>query len=237
MKHSSLADRCFYWATALAWLAFAALFISHAAQAGELESRERIMAVATQYAQDNAGTGRIKAQARMPDSRLNLPRCPQAPLPSASQHGLRMQVRVSCPGLWSLYVPVTVAQEKQVIVTRRSLAAHEVVSAADVTLRWQKMTGVDYGHFESAEAVIGRKLIRPVRSGQVLQPNQLRQAWTVHKGDTVTLISRAGPVEIRGRGKAEQDAVENSRVRVRNLSSGKIVEGYARGGGIVEIQG
>lgn len=213
------------------------LLLGNVALAGELEDPQRIQAVASAYAQEHAGSGRIQAQARMPDSRLNLPRCPQKPTASANQHGLRMQVRVSCPGLWSLYVPVTVQQEKQVVVTRRSLAAGELVAAADVQLQWITLKGIGYGQFESLQAVVGRKLIRPVRSGQVLQPNQLRQAYTVHKGDTVTLLSRAGSVEIRGRGKAQQNAVENSRVRVRNLSSGKIVEGYARGNGLVEIQG
>ncbi|MGJ8669635.1 MAG: flagellar basal body P-ring formation chaperone FlgA [Oceanococcus sp.] len=237
MNSQSFADRCFHRAAIMAWAIFIGLVLNEVAAAKELEDPDRILAIATQYAQEHAGQGRNIAQARMPDSRLYLPRCEQQPQATANQHGLRMQVRVSCPGSWSLYVPVSVEQHKQVVFTRRSLAANEVVSAADVELAWKQIKSGGYGHFESLESVVGRKLIRPVNAGKILQPNQLRQAWSIHKGDTVTLISRAGAVEIRGRGKAEQDALENNRVRVRNLSSGKVVEGYARGNGIVEIQG
>lgn len=237
MNNSSAIDRWFFRAALVAWVVFVGLIFSDAAEAKELEDPERIMSIATQYAEQHAGPGRNKVQARMPDSRLYLPRCPQPPNASASQHGLRMQVKVSCPNSWALYVPVSVEQQRQVVVTRRSLAANELIGREDVELRWQALSSGGYGYFESLEAVIGRKLIRPVNADRMLQPNQLRQAWTVHKGDTVTLISRAGPVEIRGRGTAQHNAVEHSRVKVRNLSSGRIVEGYARGNGIVEIQG
>ncbi len=206
-------------------------------QAAELEDPARIQAIASAYAIQHAGPGRVDASAQLPDTRLRLPRCTQTPQASARTHGLRMQVQVHCPGQWKLYVPVVVQQHKQVVVSARSLNAHELIGAADVTLAWRQMQGVDYGSFESLEAVIGRELAQPLAAGQILKPNQLRQAPSIRKGDTVTLLSRVGSVEIRGRGKAQHDAVEHSRVKVRNLSSGRIVEGYVRPGGIVEIRG
>lgn len=230
-------ERFFHWATLLCWVLFLWLFLSDLAMANALESRERIEQVASQYAQAQAGGGRLDIEARLPDSRLNLPRCPTTPEASASKYSQRMQVRVSCPGSWALYVPVTISQQKQLVVMNRSLATGEIVSAADVSVRWEQVSDVGYGYFENADAVIGRKMARPARAGQILRPNQLRQAFSVRKGDTVTLVSRIAGVEIRSRGTAEHDAVENTRVEVRNLSSGKRVQGYARGGGIVEVQG
>lgn len=225
------------WIPLLFGMACGWLLVSPLAIASEQESRQRIEQVASEHARTQAGGGRLQIQARLPDTRLNLPRCASQPQAESSRFSQRMQVKVSCPGAWALYVPVSITQQKQLVVMTRSLASGEIVSAADVTLNWQQIKDVSYGHFERLDGVIGRKMARPARAGQVLRPNQLRQAFSVRKGDTVTLLSRVGGVEIRSRGTAEHDAVENSAVSVKNLSSGKRVQGYARGGGIVEIQG
>ena len=221
----------------LCWAAFIMLLVCDVASARNLESAQRLQDTAIQYVTEHAGNSRIQASAKLPDSRLNLPECKVPLQASAGELRSRMQVRVSCPGLWSLYVPVSVSQEKQLIVTTRSLASNELIAASDVSLEWKKVADVSYGHFDSIEAVVGRKTIRPLNAGKVLRPNQLRQAAEIHKGDTVTLLSKIGSLEIRGRGTALHDAVENSRVQVRNSSSGKLVEGYSRGNGIVEING
>ncbi len=237
MTSHALFYRRLHWMPLLFGIAFGWLSLGGPAMASEQESRERIERAASEHARSQAGGGRLQIQARLPDTRLNLPRCTQPLEAHSSRFSQRMQVKVSCPGTWALYVPVNVTQQKQLVVMTRSLASGEIVSAADVTLSWQQLKDISYGHFERLDGVIGRKMARSARAGQILRPNQLRQAFSVRKGDTVTLLSRVGGVEIRSRGTAEHDAVENSAVSVKNLSSGKRVQGYARGGGIVEIQG
>lgn len=237
MMIRAVAERCLHWISLLCWVAFLCLFLGDLAYAAEPESRERIESVAREYARAQAGEGKLDIQAHLPDARINLPRCPSQPQASSARYSQRMQVRVSCPGAWALYVPVRITQHKQLVVLTRSLASGEIVSAADVTLKWQQINDVGYGYFENTQAVIGRRMARPARADHVLRPNQLRQAFSIRKGDTVTLVTRIAGVEIRSRGTAEHDAVENARVEVRNASSGKRVQGYARGAGIVEVQG
>jgi flagella basal body P-ring formation protein FlgA len=57
----------------------------------------------------------------------------------------------------------------------------------------------------------------------------------VQRGQTVTLIASGGGVSVRMAGRAMNDGLVNQRVRVENLSSGKIVEGIARSEQVVEI--
>lgn len=221
----------------LTGLALATLVGVGVAQAGDFEDPQRIVEVAEQHATGEAGDGRVRARAQIPDSRLRLARCPTRPQATSTGRGSRLQVQVSCPGQWRIYVPVSLDQDKQLVVAARSLQTQEVISADDLSLEWQSVTHSGYGHFESPEALIGRRVAAPIQAGQIITPAQVRQAVSINKGDVVTLLSRIGGVEIRGRGRAEHDAVENTRVRVRNLDSGRIVEGYARDGRIVEIQG
>jgi flagella basal body P-ring formation protein FlgA len=57
----------------------------------------------------------------------------------------------------------------------------------------------------------------------------------VQRGQSVTLIADAGGISVRMAGRVLSDGLMNQRVRVQNLSSGKIVEGIARSEQIVEI--
>ncbi len=240
-------DKLFHWAAIAAWLMFVLTLMTDLAHAqapadephltSPWESRAHIEQVASDYAVQQAGGGRVSVRAQLPDRRLRLPRCPEPLQAQGLTRGQRLQVQVSCTGRWKLYVPVTMQQEKQLIVARRSLQTDAIVAAADLDREWRALKGSGYGHFESVEAVIGRRVARPIMAGQIITPGQLRQAFSVHKGDLVTLVSRIGNVEIRGRGRAENDALENTRVRVRNLSSGRLVEGYVRADGLVEIRG
>ena len=51
----------------------------------------------------------------------------------------------------------------------------------------------------------------------------------------MTLLADAGGISVRMAGRALSDGLMNQRVRVQNLSSGKIVEGIARSEQVVEI--
>jgi flagella basal body P-ring formation protein FlgA len=51
----------------------------------------------------------------------------------------------------------------------------------------------------------------------------------------VTLLAQVDGMSVRMAGRALSDALVNQRIKVENLSSGKVVEGIARSSEIVEI--
>jgi flagella basal body P-ring formation protein FlgA len=60
-------------------------------------------------------------------------------------------------------------------------------------------------------------------------------AKAVQRGQSVTLVADLGGMSVRTAGRALADGLVNQRVKVQNLSSGKIVEGIARSDQVVEI--
>ena len=82
---------------------------------------------------------------------------------------------------------------------------------------------------------IGLTAARPISSGAVITNQYLLAAKAVQRGQTVTLVADSGSMSIRMEGKALSDALINQRVKVQNLSSGKVVEGVARSEQVVEI--
>ncbi len=82
---------------------------------------------------------------------------------------------------------------------------------------------------------LGLTVSRPISSGAVITNQFLMGTKAIQRGQTVTLVADAGGLSVRMAGRALSDGLVNQRVRVQNLSSGKIVEGIARSEQVVEI--
>ncbi|WP_313461818.1 flagellar basal body P-ring formation chaperone FlgA, partial [Stenotrophomonas sp.] len=76
---------------------------------------------------------------------------------------------------------------------------------------------------------------RTLAAGSLLSANDLVAQRLIRRGDSVSLVSRRGGVEVRVAGKALADAGENERVSVENLSSRKIVQGTVAASGDVFV--
>lgn len=76
----------------------------------------------------------------------------------------------------------------------------------------------------------------PVGKGEILRKTHLQEEFAIRKGDMVKLVLNSGSIHIEFPGLALSNAKEGEKVKVRNLSSNKIVYGEAKGGKIVEIK-
>ncbi len=97
------------------------------------------------------------------------------------------------------------------------------------------MSDLPPGFLDDAAIAVGLTASRPISGGAFLTNQQLMAAKAVQRGQSVTLVADAGGMSVRMAGKALGDGLVNQRVRVQNLSSGKIVEGIARSEQVVEI--
>jgi flagella basal body P-ring formation protein FlgA len=91
------------------------------------------------------------------------------------------------------------------------------------------------GFLDDPAIAVGLTVSRPIAGGAFLTNQQLVASKAVQRGQSVTLVADLGGMSVRMAGKALGDGLINQRVRVQNLSSGKIVEGIARSEQIVEI--
>jgi flagella basal body P-ring formation protein FlgA len=78
-------------------------------------------------------------------------------------------------------------------------------------------------------------LRRPLAAGAVLTPAMLTDVPLVTRGQQVTLEVGADTMNIRMAGEALDEAALGQRVRVRNLSSERVVEGVVRSAQVVEV--
>ncbi|WP_199096865.1 flagellar basal body P-ring formation chaperone FlgA [Dyella sp. ASV21] len=172
---------------------------------------------------------RVVAQAAALDPRLQLSPCPAA-LNASLQEGTRlmprMNVTVRCPQPdgWTVRVPVQLQVFRQVLVIARPLQRGDGVRPDDVHSEERDITRLGYGYVSDMGEVEGRTLSRAIGAGTVLTPNALGGRTAVKAGDQVQLISRLNGIEVRASGIALGSGDSGSRLRVRNGSSGKVID-------------
>ncbi len=175
------------------------------------------------------------------DQRLKLERCSQPlklPRWAPEQHMRdRVMVQVRCPGTpaWHVYVPVRIVGTSTVTIAARAIVVGSVLTAKDVRTEQRDVSDLPPGYMDDPSVAIGLTASRPISSGAVITNQYLVAAKAVQRGQTVTLVADVGPMSVRMAGRALSDGLMNQRVKVENLSSGKIVEGIARSEQVVEI--
>ena len=197
-----------------------------------IESAQRISDTARQYIAKRhpwqSQTTRVSVGKL--DPRTRLPRCSQALeafLPPGAQIRRRTTVGVRCSGQqpWKIYLPVTVAAYAKVMVSKRPIAPGETVTPADVSWVEREVSTLSYGYLRSLQQPGGMRSRRSIAQGAVITANMLEAGTLINKGQQVTLRSDSGAISVSMRGLALEDGAVGSLIKVRNLSSGKQLEG------------
>lgn len=187
-----------------------------------------------------AGMGQVFVHADALDPRLHLPAC-EAPLQAAlaGDGALRAQVPVGvrCSGTrpWSIYLVVRTESEVPVLVARRALPRDATPRMQDFTVETRRVAGLSAQFAGDAAALDGRRLRRPVSAGETLAIDALAVAPVIRRGEQVTLLARAGAMEIRVAAIALSDGRPDEHIRVQNPASQRVIEGVVRAAGLVEV--
>lgn len=171
------------------------------------------------------------------DRNTRLPRCgnvPEAGVRSRNSSRASVEIRCQQPA-WRIFVPATLNRADQVAVLLRSVAAGEVLREEDLHFEARDTRALGYGWIARPSEAVGRTTRRALAQGAVLTPNDLQQEVLVTTGDQVVLVSRQHGIEVRMRGQALSQGSRAQQIRVRNLSSGRTVEGTVIAAGEVEV--
>lgn len=174
------------------------------------------------------------------EPQLQLERCHQqvkAGLASVHHMQDRATIELRCRNStpWHLYVQVRIIGTSPAVVAAHAIVMGSVLTAKDLRVEQHDMSDLPPGFLDDAAIAVGLTASRPISGGAFLTNQQLMSAKAVQRGQSVTLVADAGGMSVRMAGKALGDGLVNQRVRVQNLSSGKIVEGIARSEQVVEI--
>ncbi len=213
---------------ALASLAAGLVFASELrAQDGSFQTVDSIRAAA-EGALASPGA-RIEASL---DPALRMPPCPHA---LQAQALSAVNVEVSCPDGWRLFVPVRVQRVQPVVVLTAAVAPGQPVPASAVGVETRDTARLGAAPLTDPAQAIGQTLRLGGRPGQVLRRSDLVAQAVVKRGEPVALVAGGGGFEVRMAGRALADAGAGEVVRVENLSSRRVLSGVVAAPGEVRV--
>ncbi len=172
----------------------------------------------------------IQVNVGLLDPRLSLHRC-EIPLVAFSQgyesRQGRSSVGVRCADHkpWSLYVPVTIKNFKQVVILKKTTNRNTMLTETDISLEKMDINRLSSGFFSEITQVKGKILTQSLSKGAVLTNNHIKLPMAINRGQLVTLIARNSAIEVRAEGKAMSKGAIGERIKVKNMKTKRIVEG------------
>ncbi len=214
-------------------LAVAAALTAPALPAAPVQDHESIRNAAVHFITDVVRSSHGQTpdvHAGKLDSRLRLSQCDE-PLEAFQPPGGKtmgnITVGVRCSGTrsWSLYVPVKVSIYDKVVAAARPLTRGEVVGEGDVKMVERDLAHLNTGYFSDPAEVAGMEVTRTIAVDAALTNNLVKAPLQVKRGQRVSLIANSGGLEVRMAGEALADGTAGARIKVRNLSSKRVVDG------------
>lgn len=238
--HGGVIDMKWCWENSLRFAC--GMLLSVGAYADTLHALENIEQVVYEYALQNAQErfdnpqivmGKLDTRLRLHacDSRLNV-------FSNIVNTGLGNQtvgVKCNSPVAWTVYVPFKVKVLEPVVVSVKPLAANQIITAADIKLQEWDLGNLRQGYVKNTSQIVGKQLKYPIAMGTVIKPHSVKDQKLVHRGEEIILLASAGKMEVKMSGTALSDASLGQRVRVKNSSSKRVVEGVVQAAGIVKV--
>jgi len=232
----------YFWKNKLSLLCSLMLAMNANANADGLHALDNIEQVAYEYALAMAQERFDSPQIAMGtlDSRLRLQACDTdlnafSKLVGTGMGNQTIGIKCISPVAWTVYVPVKVKVLQAVVVAVRSLAANQIIRASDVKLQQRDIGSLRQGYINNTRMIVGQELKYPVSLGTVIKPQSVQAQKLVRRGEHIMLVASVGKMEVRMSGTALSDASLGQRVRVKNSSSKRVVEGIVDAPGIVKV--
>ena len=121
-----------------------------------------------------------------------------------------------------------------IVFAAHPLNPGQKLSEADILLKDDDITQFAYGALSDPRLALGKTVAASVPAGYPLRSDMLRAPFVILQGQSVKLVAQGRGFQVNSEGKAQTNAAEGQMVGVR-LTSGKIIKGTAREGGVVEV--
>ena len=167
----------------------------------------------------------------------------EAPLQVTPMFGGYKTVRLTCPDTDGFKIAVRtqigsffddatettlnldrVAGFAKFVVMTKSLQTGEIIGADDVRLV-SRDANPGVGYFRDINDVVGRKAKRAININQIIRTRHLELDYAIQKDQSVIIESKIGLVTVVSAGIAVNEAQLGELVKVKNSTSGLVVEG------------
>lgn len=180
--------------------------------------------------------GKIDVKADKIDSRLNLKACAEEKLEIINPYQTPMlntnTMAIKCvepENHWSLYVPVKITVFRTVLVAKTALIKGKQVKIDDIYQAELDTQKLKQGYFTDKNELIGQVCKHDIAPDTPFTPYNIELAKLIHKGEKVTMVASDDYLTVSMDGVALDEGVLGEMIKVKNLSSKRVVEAQVTG--------
>jgi flagella basal body P-ring formation protein FlgA len=112
----------------------------------------------------------------------------------------------------------------KLITLKHNLKKGELIQESDLKFDYRN-NSVGNGYFIDKNKLIGREINQNLSRGQIIKVRHLKERFTVIEGQAIIIYANLNGINVKMDGNALQNGHLNELIKVRNNSSGKVVEG------------
>lgn len=124
----------------------------------------------------------------------------------------------------------------EVVTASRYIKPDETISTEDVTIARVPIPGSTTDFIFDMQEVIGKRALRPLQAERLIRNSGIAQAYTVKKGDRVTIEVKRGGLIINAVGVSKSPGAVGQLITVTNQDSGKDLRAKVVGPGTVQVE-
>lgn len=144
----------------------------------------------------------------------------------------RFSVRCDNPS-WEASVTSQADISLPMVTSIKTLEKDQTIAIGDLRLVRAELGKSRRGFFTSLEAVAGQSAKRRIRAGQQLNPSLLDTPVLVRRGEKVKIVASQDGIRASANGEALADGRQGKVIRVRNMSSEKVIDAQVLEDGVV----
>jgi flagella basal body P-ring formation protein FlgA len=130
---------------------------------------------------------------------------------------------------------VKVSIHDAVVVATRPLSKGMIVRDQDVKLLEKDLAKIRSGYYQDLSEVIGKQVSRTVSMGTAITTSVVKPQIQIKRGQQIRLVAGSHGLKVQMAGEALADGASGELIRVRNLSTQKIIEGVVQSATTVEV--
>lgn len=172
------------------------------------------------------------------DKRIRIKECSQkleANLSGQAINRSRVTIRLRCPDTpgWHIYLTARIYEKVKVVVASQSLPSGTLLSQSHLVLQEKDKSKLRGYTLQDPSIIIGARTNRFISAGQAITTQYV---CSVCEGDSVTIVAKAGGLQVKAVGIAKEDGSLGDTITVLNRSSNRVIQAKVTAIGTVTIE-
>lgn len=117
---------------------------------------------------------------------------------------------------------------EEVLSATRNIAKGSIIQSEDLTIKKAKVTDDPKGYAIKELDAVGKKALRDFSAGEPIRLSYVDNPVVISRGNIVRLIINRPGLMLSARGESKDDGRIGDRIKVMNLSSKKIIQGWVK---------